>query len=311
MKNASAHFWIVFAAVAGVAFLIDQLLYRKGPRAISLRRALIESAFWIAVSLGFAVWVYSSMGTQAGAEFLTGYLVEKSLSLDNIFVFLLIFQAFHIPSEFQHKALYTGIAGALLLRALFVIVGIELLTFFHAFEYILGAFLLLVAIKMLISGGRLKHPERNWMVRIAEKVCPVCSRPETEKFFVRENQTWNFTPLFLALVAIEAMDIVFATDSIPAVLAITRNTFLAYSSNVFAVLGLRALYFALAAILPRFRFLRQGIAAILLFVGTKMVLSEQFPIPTLVSLAIICGILACAILASLFVRGRTPDQPAA
>src|SRR5215469_1074936 len=307
MKNTSAQSWIVFAAVAGVALLIDQLVHRKGPRAISLRRALIESAGWIAVSLAFAVWVYSSMGPQAGAEFLTGYLVEKSLSLDNIFVFLLIFHAFHTPAEFQHKALYAGIAGALFLRALFVIIGVELLNAFQAFEYILGAFLLLVATKMLVSGGRLLHPERNWMVRITEKVFPLSPSLETGSFFVKENQKWNVTPLFLVLVAIEAMDSVFAADSIPAVLAITRNTFLAYSSNVFAVLGLRALYFALAAILPRFRFLRHGIAAILLFVGAKMVLSEKFPIPTLVSLAIICGILASAILASVIARRRKPD----
>ena len=309
MNSVPAQSWIVFAAVAAAALFIDQLLFHRRATPISFRRALIETIGWVAVSLAFAAWVYSSLGSRAGAEFLTGYVIEKSLSLDNIFVFLLIFDAFRIPAESQPKALYGGIAGALLLRALFVIVGVKLLALFHAFEYGLGGFLLLVAIKMLISGGRMVHPERNWLVRLARRFFPITSRYDTRAFFLRENGRWNATPLFLALIAIEAMDIVFAADSIPAVLAITRNTFIAYSSNVFAVLGLRALYFAVAAILPRFRFLRQGIAAILLFVGLKMVFSEKLPVSTLTSLAVICAILAAAIAASSLVP-RKPPGPA-
>jgi tellurite resistance protein TerC len=302
--------WVIFAAVAAAALFIDQLLFHGRTKPISFRRALVETVCWIAVSLAFAAWVCSSLGSRAGAEFLTAYVVEKSLSLDNIFVFLLIFHAFRIPDESQPKALYGGIAGALLLRALFVIVGIKLLALFRAFAYILGAFLLLVAIKMLISGGRLVHPERNWMIRMARQLFPVTPRHETRAFFLRQDGRWNATPLFLALMAIEAMDIVFAADSIPAVLAITRSTFLAYSSNVFAVLGLRALYFAVAALLPRFRFLHQGIAAILLFVGLKMAFGERIPVSALTSLAVICGILAIAIVTSFVAPRKTPGGPA-
>jgi len=306
MDTAPAQSWIVFVAVAAAALFIDQLLFHRRAKPIPFRRAIIESACWVAVSLAFGAWVYWSLGSRACPEFLTGYLIEKSLSLDNIFVFVLIFQAFRIPAEFQPKALYGGIVGALVLRAIFVVVGIKLLAVFSIFAYVLGGFLMLVAIKMLIHGGHLVHPERNWMVRIVQKVFPVTPRLETTNFFVRQDQKWNATPLFLALIAIETMDIVFAADSIPAVLAITRSTFIAYSSNVFAVLGLRALYFAVAAILPRFRFLRQGIAAILLFVGLKMVLNERIPVSTLTSLAVICVILSLAIVASVL----APPKPA-
>jgi tellurite resistance protein TerC len=310
MEQASTGPWIVFGGVAAAAFLVDQLVFHRQARVIPLRRALIESACWIGLSLAFGGWVYWSLGPRSGIEFLTGYVIEKSLSLDNIFVFLLIFQSFRVPVEFQSKALYGGIVGALLLRAGFVIAGIKLLAMFRAFAYVLGAFLLLLGIKMLISGGRVGHPERNWIVRVAQRSFPVTDRYDRGNFFLRENGRWNATPLFLALIAIEAMDIVFAADSVPAVLAVTRDTFVAYSSNVLAVLGLRALYFAVAGIFPRFRFFHQGLAAILIFVGLKMALSETFPASTLVSLAVICGILALAIAASALARSPNPNGPA-
>jgi tellurite resistance protein TerC len=311
MEQASAGRWIVLGGVAVAALLVDQLVFHRRTGPIPLRRALIESASWIGLSLIFGVWVYWSLGPRSGIEFLTGYLIEKSLSLDNIFVFLLIFQSFRVPVEVQSKALYGGIVGALLLRAGFVIAAIKLLAAFQAFAYVLGAFLLLVGIKMLISGGRRGRPKRNWIVRAAQKIFPVTDRYDGGNFFLRENGRWNTTPLFLALIAIEAMDIVFAADSVPAVLAITRDTFVAYSSNVFAVLGLRALYFAVAGVFPRFRFLHQGLAAILIFVGLKMVLGESFPMSTLVSLAVIGGILAVAIAASALARSTNPNRPAA
>lgn len=310
MNHSSAQPWIVFTVVAATAFFLDQFLFSRQTRRVSFQRALIESACWVVVSLAFGVWVYWSLGPRVGIEFFTGYLIEKSLSLDNIFVFLLIFQAFRIPTEFQSKALYGGIAGALFFRGVFVVTGIKLLAFFHAFEYILGAFLLLVGIKLLITGGREVHPERNWVVRLTQKVFPVVSRYDTGKFFLMQNRRWHATPLFLTLIAIETMDLVFAADSVPAVLAITRNTFIAYSSNVFAVLGLRALYFAVAAIFPRFRFLRQGIAAILLFVALKMLFNEKLPVSTFWSLAVICGILAFAIVASVVAPPKTTGGPA-
>jgi tellurite resistance protein TerC len=307
MSQNSADTWIVFGGVAAAALLADQWIFHRQKGPVRIPRALIESACWIGLSLAFGAWVYWSLGPQAGVEFLTGYLIEKSLSLDNIFVFLVIFRAFGVPSQFQSKALYGGIVGALLLRAAFVVAGIKLLAIFHALAYVLGAFLLFVGIRMLVSGERMGNPERNWIVRTARRVLPVTGRCDGGNFFLRENGRWNATPLFLALVAIEAMDIVFAADSVPAVLAITRDTFVAYSSNVFAVLGLRALYFAVAGIFPRFRFLHQGLAAILIFVGLKMATGEYLPVSTLVSLAVICGILAVAVAASaLAPRKNTP-----
>lgn len=299
MNQYSVDTWIVFGGVAAAALLADQWIFHRQKGPVPIPRALIESACWIGLSLAFGAWVYWWLGPQAGLDFLTSYLIEKSLSLDNIFVFLVIFRAFRVPVEFQSKALYGGILGALLLRAGFVVAGIKLLAIFHALAYILGALLLFVGIRMLVSGERVGNPERNWIVRTVRRVLPVTDRYDGGNFFVRESGRWNATPLFLALIAIEAMDIVFAADSVPAVLAITRNTFVAYSSNVFAVLGLRALYFAVAGIFPRFRFLHQGLAAILIFVGLKMAAGEYLPVSTLASLAVISGILAVAITASV------------
>jgi tellurite resistance protein TerC len=234
-----------------------------------------------------------------GVEFLTGYLVEKSLSVDNIFVFLLIFQSFHVPAQAQHRVLFLGVLGALVMRAAFVLAGVELLQSFHAVLYVFGALLLLTGLKMFWPSKRLVRPDRNPLVLMARRIIPVTHQFEGERFFVKQAGKWIATPLFLALVAVEAMDIIFAVDSVPAVLAITRNAFVVYSSNVFAILGLRALYFALADLLPRFRFLHKGLAAILVFVGAKMTLSEWFPVTAPISLGVIVGILAVTVAASL------------
>jgi len=226
-------------------------------------------------------------------------LVEKSLSVDNIFVFLLIFQAFHVPAQAQHRVLFLGVLGALVMRAVFVLAGVELLQSFHAVLYVFGALLLLTGLRMFFPGKRAVRPDRNPLVLMARRIIPVTHHFEGERFFVKQAGKWIATPLFLALVAVEAMDIIFAVDSVPAVLAITRNAFIVYSSNVFAILGLRALYFALADLLPRFRFLHQGLAATLVFVGAKMTLSEWFPVTAPISLAVIVGILAVTVAASL------------
>src|SRR5580692_6600651 len=228
MLGTPIHVWAVFAVTTAAALLIDLGVFHRKNHIIGLREALLESAAWISVSLLFNLWLYHSQGPQVGVEFLTGYLVEKSLSVDNIFVFLLIFQAFHVPAQSQHKVLFLGVLGALVMRAAFVLAGIELLQSFHAVLYVFGALLLLTGLRMFFPGKRVMRPDRNPLV--------------------------------------------------PAVLAITRNAFLVYSSNVFAILGLRALYFALADLLPRFRFLHQGLAAILVFVGAKMTLSEWLPV---------------------------------
>ncbi|MFZ3216915.1 MAG: TerC family protein [Candidatus Acidiferrales bacterium] len=299
MLGTPIHDWVVFAVTAAAALVIDLGVFHRKNHVIRLKEALLESAAWILVSLIFNLWLYFSQGPQVGMEFLTGYLVEKSLSVDNIFVFLLIFQAFHIPPKSQHRVLFLGVIGALILRAAFVLAGVELLQSFHAVLYVFGALLLLTGLKMFFPSKRALHPERNPLVRFARRIMPVTDSQDSERFFVNLGGKWNATPLFLALVAVEAMDIVFAVDSVPAVLAITRNTFIVYSSNAFAILGLRALYFALADLLPRFRFLHQGLAAILVFVGLKMILSERLPVSAPLSLGFIAGILAATVLASL------------
>ena len=299
MLGTPLHVWIVFAVTTAAALVIDLGVFHRKNHTIALREALLESAAWISVSLLFNLWLYYSQGTQVGVEFLTGYLVEKSLSVDNIFVFLLIFQSFQVPRESQHKVLFLGVLGALVMRAAFVLAGVELLQSFHAVLYVFGALLLLTGLKMLFPGKRVMRPERNPLVLMARRVIPVTEQFEGERFFVKQAGKWIATPLFLALVAVEAMDIIFSVDSVPAVLAITRNAFIVYSSNVFAILGLRALYFALADLLPRFRFLHQGLAGILVFVGAKITLSEWLPVSATVSLGVIVGVLALTVAASL------------
>jgi tellurite resistance protein TerC len=291
--------WAGFGVAVAAAIALDLgVLHRKAHR-ISLKEALAESAGWIGLALAFNIWIYTSMGHQAGVEFLTSYVVEKSLSIDNIFVFLLIFQGLAVPSQSQHKVLYYGVAGALVMRAVFVLAGVALLNRFHLVLFVFGAILLLTAVRMLLPGGHKIRPERNWLVRIGRRIVPVTPEYEGEHLYVRRGGAWNATPLFLALIAVEATDIIFAVDSVPAVLAITRDTFIAYSSNVFAILGLRALYFALADLLPRFRFLRPGLAAILMFTGGKMLASDRVRISTDVSLGVIAGIMALMIGASV------------
>ena len=299
MMGTPIHIWVIFGIAIVVALALDLGVFHRKAHTVQLKEALIESGAWISVALLFNLWLYFSRGPLAGVEFFTAYLVEKSLSVDNIFVFLLIFQAFKIPPKSQHRVLYFGIAGALVLRAVFVLAGITLLQAFHPIMYFFGAILLFTGLRMLFPRKRALRPENNWMVRIARRIIPVVHDYEGQQFLVRESGRWKATPLFLALVAVEAMDIIFAVDSVPAVLAITRDTFIVYSSNVFAILGLRALYFALADILPRFRFLHQGLAAVIIFVGTKMIASEHFPISAVTSLVVIALILGATITASL------------
>jgi tellurite resistance protein TerC len=311
MMGTPIHIWVIFGIAIVVALVLDLGVFHRKAHTVQLKEALIESAAWISVALLFNLWLYFSRGPLAGVEFFTAYLVEKSLSVDNIFVFLLIFQAFKIPPKSQHRVLYFGIAGALVLRAVFVLAGITLLQAFHPIMYFFGAILLFTGLRMLFPRKRALRPENNWMVRVVRQVIPVGQDYEGQQFLVRESGRWKATPLFLALVAVEAMDIIFAVDSVPAVLAITRDTFIVYSSNVFAILGLRALYFALADILPRFRFLHQGLAAIIIFVGTKMIASEHFPISAVTSLVVIAIVLGVTITASLVFpsRGLNPKVP--
>ena len=304
MFGTPVHIWVVFGVAIVVAIVVDLGVFHRKAHRIGLREATVESAAWIGVSLLFNLWVYHARGHQAGLEFLTGYLVEKSLSIDNILVFLLLFQSLAVPTHAQHKVLYYGVAGALVMRGAFVFAGVALLRSFHVVLFIFGGILLLTGVQMLLPGAHTIKPERNWLVRLVRMAVPVTTQYEGEKFWVRRERRWNATPLFLALVAVEATDILFAIDSVPAVLAITRDSFIAYSSNVFAILGLRALYFGLADVLPRFRFLRPGLAAILLFTGAKMVASDWVTISTVASLGTILGIVVVMIGASAVWSGK-------
>lgn len=293
------HVWGIFALAIVTAIAVDLGIFHRRAQQISLRAALLETAAWVGLSLAFNLWVYVSRGREAGLEFLTGYLVEKSLSVDNIFVFAVIFRALRVPAESQHRVLYSGVIGALVMRAAFVGAGVQLLLHFRPVLFVFGAILLLTGVRMLYPGAREVRPERNWLLRMVRRVAPVTDEFHGNKFWVKQGAQWSATPLFLALIAVETMDIVFAADSVPAVLAITRDSFIAYSSNVFAILGLRAMYFGLAEILPRFRFLHVGLAAVLVFVGTKMVIAEKWVISTGVSLAVIAAIMALAMAASV------------
>jgi tellurite resistance protein TerC len=301
--------WVTFAIFAAAAILADLIIHRHA-RKISVKTALIETSGWIAVAMIFNIWIYFERGPQPAIEFLTGYIVEQSLSVDNILVFLIIFASFRVPEESQHRVLYYGVAGALVMRAAFVFAGIGLLQRFHFVIYFFGGILLIAALKMLFSGAHKSHPDRSLLVRTARRLIPVTQTFEGGAFWIRRDGLLYATPLFLALVAAEATDIVFAVDSVPAVLAITRDAFIAYSSNVFAILGLRAMYFVLAGILPRFRFLDQGLAVVLLFVGGEMLLSDLVKVPTVLSLVIIAVILALTLGASLLWPQRTEtDAP--
>ena len=297
--NSSAFMWIVFGVTIVVALALDIGIFHRKAAPITAKNALIETFAWIVLSLVFAAWVYFSRGRQAGLEFITGYVIEKSLSIDNILVFLLIFQALRVQSELQHRVLYSGVIGALVLRGLFVFAGVALLRHFHPVVFVFGAILLVAGARMLVSATRKTQPEQNWIVRTLARVFRVSDEFHGRHFWVRERGRWTATPLFLALIAVEVMDVVFAVDSVPAVLAVTRDSFIAYSSNAFAILGLRAMYFALASLLPKLRFLEAGLAALLIFVGVKMVLPERMQIPTEISLAIIAAIMLVAVGASM------------
>jgi len=291
--------WMIFLAAIVVAIAVDLSVFDRKAQRITFRKAFIESAAWIALALAFNLWIYVSLSHQAGVEFLTSYVVEKSLSIDNIFLFALIFQALSVPAKSQHGVLYSGVIGALVMRALFVFLGIALLRRFHFVIFIFGAILLITGIRMVLTKTRTVKPERNWLVRLTRRVLRVTDKYHGGSFWVKQGGKWSATPLFVALIAVEATDIVFAIDSVPAVLAITRDSFIAYSSNAFAILGLRAMYFGLADILPRFRFLHPALAAILIFVGAKMVIAERIPISAGISLCVIAAILFLAVCASL------------
>ena len=291
--------WIGFNAFIVGMLVLDLAVFHKKPHEVKFKEAAGWSVFWIALALVFNAGLWFVRGQQAGLEFLTGYLIEKSLSVDNLFVFLLVFSYFAVPAKNQHGVLFWGILGALVFRFLFIIAGIELLERFHWLIYVFGGVLIVSGVKLWQEKEKKIEPEKNPLVRLFRRLMPVTPEYHDGKFFVRQAGKLAATPLFVVLLVVETTDIVFAVDSIPAVLAITRDPFIVYSSNAFAILGLRALFFALSGVMQRFHHLHYGLSAILVFVGGKMVASEFVKVPTAASLAVVAAILAVSIWASL------------
>src|SRR5207248_11054946 len=302
-------FWVLFNVGVLALLALDLFVLHREHRVMRFREALGWSVFWIGLAAGFAVLIYFWRGTPKTLEFVTGYLVEESLSVDNLFVFLVLFQFFRVPAEYQHKVLTWGIVSALIARGAFILAGVKLIQQFHWIIYLFGAFLVYTGIKLLRSEEEDIRPEKNWVLRFARRRLPVTDGYVNSKFFVTEAGRRLATPLFLVLLVVESTDVLFAADSIPAILAISRDPFIVYTSNVFAILGLRALFFALAGLIEAFHYLHYGLAAILIFIGAKMLLSAHYEIPILVALGVVAGLLAVSIVASLVHKPR--GKPAA
>ncbi|HVN33403.1 MAG TPA: TerC/Alx family metal homeostasis membrane protein [Thermoanaerobaculaceae bacterium] len=298
--------WLVFGAVVALLLALDLGVFHRHSRHESTRRALLWSLVWVGLGLGFSLFVAAVRGQDAALAYLTAYLIEESLSVDNLFVFLALFTYFGVAAEHQHRVLFWGIVGAIVFRGLFIFAGVALINRFHWVIYILGVLLVATGAKLGLGEAEQVHPERNLIVRWASRVLPMVKSFHGERFAVKTESGLRFTPLLLVLLAIESTDVMFAVDSVPAVLAVSRDVFVVYTSNIFAVLGLRALYFVLAGALRSLRLLRPALAIILVLVGVKMLLSEVVEIPTGASLAGVAAILAAATAGSLLFppRGR-------
>lgn len=291
--------WVGFNLFVLLMLALDLGVFHRKAHVVTTKEALLWSAAWIALALLFNLGLYFWQGSKVALEFLTGYLIEKSLSVDNIFVFIMIFAYFGVPALYQHKVLFWGILGALIMRAIFIASGVALIERFHWIIYIFGAFLILTGVKMAWQKDKEIHPEKNPVLRLFRRLMPVTDRYHGGAFFVKQAGRSFATPLFVVLLLVETTDLIFAVDSIPAILAITLDPFIVYTSNVFAILGLRSLYFALAGIMPLFHYLNYGLAAILAFVGSKMMLVDLYKIPIGISLAVVAVILLMSIIASL------------
>ena len=291
-------FWILFNVFVVAMLVLDLGVFHRRSHTVKFREALIWSVVWIALAIVFAVVIYFWHGRTPSLEFVTGYVIELSLSVDNLFVFLLIFRYFQVPPGHQHKVLFWGILGALIMRAIFIAAGVGLIQRFHWIIYVFGAFLVYSGIKLFRQGEAEIHPEKNPVLRLFRRWVPVTKDYEGDKFFVRRTGLFA-TPLLVVLVVVETTDLLFAVDSIPAILAITRDAFIVYTSNVFAILGLRSMYFALAGMMEMFRYLHYGLSVVLMFVGAKMLVSHYYEVPTAVALGAVAGILLLSVAASL------------
>ncbi len=292
--------WTVFNVFIIIMLVIDLVVFHGKEHEESIREALIWTGVWITLAVIFGIGVYYYMGTQTALDYYTGYLIEKSLSVDNIFVFLLVFSYFKVPAEYQHKVLFWGIFGALVMRLIFIFVGVALLEQFDWIIYVFGAFLVFTGIKLAMEKDKEVHPERNPILKLTRKIIPITKQYHGSNFFIKRMGKLIATPLFVVLIVIETTDLVFALDSIPAILAITRDEFIIYSSNAFAILGLRALYFALSGIMKLFHYLHYGLSLILVFVGIKMLLADFYHIPTPYALGFIGITLTVSVIASIY-----------
>jgi len=299
--------WIVFWAIVAVLFFIDLYLSERRTEKISLKSSLIWSTIWTIAALIFNLFIFYDLGKERAVEFLTGYIIERTLSFDNLFVFLLIFEVMNIKPENQPHVLKWGILSAIVFRIIFIVAGVGLVNLFEPIIYVFGLILLYAAYKMAFGGEQTINVEHNWLVRLAKKFIKLDTDYKGKKFFITKNGKKFATTIFIVFLLIESSDIVFAVDSIPAIIAITKDTFIIISSNIFAILGLRALYFALAALVDLFVYLKYGVAIILFYVGVKMLTAEIFHIPTEYSLIIILSILTGSILLSLLKKKKVID----
>jgi tellurite resistance protein TerC len=304
------YFWIVFNAFVLLMLGLDLFVFHRKAHEVKMRESILWTLFWIGLSLLFNLAGYWELGEDRALEFLTAYLIEKSLSVDNLFVFLMIFNYFHVPLQYQHKILFWGILGALVLRAIFILVGVALLEKFHFVTYLLGGFLIFTGIKMATTKQETIDPKANPVVKFISRYMPVTNMLVGGKFFVRQDKTIFATPLFIVLVMVETTDVVFAADSIPAILAISQDTFIVYTSNVFALLGLRALYFALAGIMKMFHYLHLGLSLILVFIGAKLLVAGFYKIDMVWALTVVALILGGSIILSLVFPKKESELPA-
>jgi len=300
--------WIGFTLFVLSLLVLDLGIFHRKAHAIGYKEALGWCAFWVGLALGFNLLVYHWFGPERALEFTTGYLIEEALSVDNMFVFLIIFTYFKVPAALQHRVLFWGIVGALVMRAIFILAGAALIAKFHWIIYLFGAFLLFTGVRLVRDKGVEIHPERNPVYRLFSRFVPSVKDYRGSHFVVKEGGRRYATPLLLVLVVVEATDVVFAVDSIPAIFAITTDPFIVYTSNIFAILGLRALYFVLAGAMGHFHLLKIALGLVLCFVGAKMVIADVFKIPVLASLAVVAALLAGGVLGSLL--WPRPDEPA-
>ncbi len=296
--------WALFNLLVLGVLALDLGVLNRRSHAVGFREALVWNVVWTALGLAFGGVVFRLYGHLSGLEYLTGYVVERALSFDNIFVFVVVFEYFRVPREHQHRVLYWGILGALVMRGVLILAGAALVMAFHWVLYLFGAFLLYSGIALLVKRDEAPHPERNPVIRVVKRLLPVDEKDRSHRFLVRRDGRWHATALLIVLAVLETTDLVFAFDSIPAIFGVTRDPFIVYTSNVMAILGLRAMYFLLAAMMSRFRFLRHGLSLVLVFIGLRMLADRWIAIHTAVMLLVVCGILAAAVIASLVIAPK-------